>query len=396
MASRSRAWLDQPVDIVLASAVRGYIVGGRQIFAQVKGMSGRKQHFIPQSLLKGFARHGAGRKPQVVVYSHNRPSFVAATDGIGAQRSFYSEMDVEGRVETLDDRITKHETPLAEVLRDLRSKTDLEAVEGEQAAALVTHLVVRNDHFRKVAVAAGSTMFSSFERTMSDQAMAASLFGIDGAKPGKFLSEALRKMWFEHEPLLRAAGFTEEAFGQLAFQTAKRNFSSLHSQMLEPMRNAFSDVSSKVSGIAADSQIRALEQDLTPEKWIEKLRPYQWHVREIEKGCILPDCVAICIGSKGDSYPLMFSEDDPREFVVMPIAANKVLAGAAKDDRLPDNLNLALSRCSWDFFVADRGCEDLEMLRGHIRVHMQGYIDTLASQVIRETPSRLNYANPEE
>lgn len=359
-------------------------------------MSGRKQHFIPQSLLKGFAREGSGRKPQVAVYSHDRGSFIAATDGIGAEREFYSEVDADGKVDSLDDRITRHETPLADILRDLRSRKDLDAVDGEIAAALVTHLVVRNDHFRKVAIAAGATLFSGFEETLSDQAAAARLFGIDGSEPGKLFSDTMRKMWLEHEPMLRAAGFSEGAFNQFAFQMTKLNFPGLHSQMQEPMQKAFRDFSAKASGIAAGSQIRVLEQNLTPEKWIEKLEPYEWRIRDIEDSCILPDCVAICIGVNGESYPLIFSEDEPREFVVMPIASNRVLVGAAKGDRLPADLNAALARCSWDFFVADRTGDDLDQLHGHIRLHMQAYIDDLVGRVIRETALRLNEDDPME
>lgn len=351
-------------------------------------MSGRKQHFIPQSLLRGFAKSGKGKKPQVAVYPYAGSAFLAATDGIGAKRHFYSELDVEGMVETLDDRITKHETPLAEVLVDFRSRQDAEAVDGEKAAALVTHLVVRNDHFRKIAISAGATLFSGFEQTISDQNMAAKLLGVDGDKPGQLLSDSLNKLWDENGPLLAALGFDLNSFRQFAFQMAKNNFSKFHTDLLLPMKNALSDVSDRVTGIAADSQIRALEQDLTPEKWVEKLGQYDWNVRHITGGCILPDCVAICVDSEGDSYPLIFSEDGPREFVVMPIASDRVLVGAMNDDRLPSNLNFALARCSWDFFVACRKDVEFEQLTIEQRVHMQRYIDHMVERAINESTSR--------
>lgn len=353
-------------------------------------MSGRKQHFIPQSLLKGFAKAGAGKKLQVVVYPHGGPAFVAATDGIGAKRNFYSELDVEGMVETLDDRITQYETPMADVLLDLRAKNNLEDVANEQAAALVTHLIVRNDHFRKIAASAGTTLFAGLEDAVADQGVAAKMLGFDRNEPGKLFSDAIQKSWGESEPMLRALGFTRDEFEQFAFNTAKLNFSSLHSQMLEPMRNAFADVSDKVSGIAASSQVRALEQDIAPQKWIEKLSQYHWSVRDIEYGCILPDCIAICIATNGDSFPLIFSEDDAREFVVMPIASNRVLIGAAKEDLLPVDLNSAFARCSWDFFVANRRDDYLDQLGSEVRVHMQKYIDDKVTQIVGEAPARLN------
>ena len=64
-------------------------------------MSGRKQHFIPQSLLRGFGRVSKGTKIQVIVYTYERDIFTAATDGIAAEREFYSELDVKGTGETL-------------------------------------------------------------------------------------------------------------------------------------------------------------------------------------------------------------------------------------------------------------------------------------------------------
>jgi Protein of unknown function (DUF4238) len=373
------------VEIAIRNGKRHSGIASQKL-GTMKQMSGRKQHFIPQSLLKGFANNGSGKKLQVVVYPFGGNPFVAATDGIGAKRNFYSELDVEGEMETLDDEITKHESPLAEVLRELRSKDVRSDIDSVQASALVTHLVVRNDHFRKIAVSAVSTMFASFEDTISDQDTAARMFGLDGETPGKMFSDSLQELWDEHGAELRAAGLTQETFEDFAFQTTKSSFSELHSQMLAPMRTAFSDISEKASHIAADAQIRALEQDLTPEKWIEKLSRYRWHVQDIGQGCILPDCVAICIDSKGDSYPLIFSEDDPRQFVVMPLATNRVLVGAAKDDdRFPANLNFSLARCSWDFFVADSEGNQLDELSKEMRVHMQTYIDETVVQIVSDT-----------
>lgn len=104
-------------------------------------MSGRKQHFIPQSLLKGFGRTGKGDKVQVIVYSHDHGIFPAATEGVAAQREFYSKLAVEG--DTLDDKITAYETPLAETLSALRNLGDGEIADKQSASEFVTHLVVR-------------------------------------------------------------------------------------------------------------------------------------------------------------------------------------------------------------------------------------------------------------
>ena len=48
-------------------------------------MSGRKQHYIPQFFLRGFAESGKAKKAQVRVVTRER-NFIASTEGVAAQR----------------------------------------------------------------------------------------------------------------------------------------------------------------------------------------------------------------------------------------------------------------------------------------------------------------------
>src|SRR6185312_12605251 len=100
-------------------------------------MSGRNQHFIPQSLLRGFGVK-RGKKTYVVAYTFDRGVFAPPTDGIGAEGNFYSELDVDGGTETLDDKITDYEQRIPAVLEQLRQLSD--EADAALAAELVTHL----------------------------------------------------------------------------------------------------------------------------------------------------------------------------------------------------------------------------------------------------------------
>lgn len=347
-------------------------------------MSGRKQHFIPQSLLKGFATTSTGKKAQVVVYRFGGIDFVAATDGIGAERHFYSELDVGGNEETLDDKITDHETSISEILDALRSADDRQVVDSRDAAALVTHLVIRNDHFRKIAKQAGGSLFSGFQSAMADRDSAASLLGLDGDKPNDLFRKKMDEVWLEQGATLQAMGLSRDTLTAFAFNFAKQNFAQFHAQMLAPMERAFSDVSGRITEIAADSQIKALGQSLTPEKWLEKLEPYRWTIQDVGFDCLLPDCVAICFDTEGRSFPVGFADDEARECIVMPITSRRVLVGTANENRVPETLNFSLARCCWDFFVAAEKSEPMVALGGEIRVHMEAYIDDLAKAAIEE------------
>lgn len=65
-------------------------------------MSGSKQHYIPEFFLRGFGKQGRGKSIQVTVYTKDRRVFTTATDGVAAQRYFYSELPAEPGIETLD------------------------------------------------------------------------------------------------------------------------------------------------------------------------------------------------------------------------------------------------------------------------------------------------------
>ena len=71
-------------------------------------MAGRKQHYIPQLLQKGFTFSGAGKKPQLYQFSKNLKPFSSSTEGTGAMRDFYSNPIANGS-DVLDDLITEFE-----------------------------------------------------------------------------------------------------------------------------------------------------------------------------------------------------------------------------------------------------------------------------------------------
>ena len=68
-------------------------------------MAGRKQHFIPQALQRGFGV-AKGKKTQVYVFKKGQEPYHSSTEGVAAQRDFYSEPSAE---QSLDDKITTYE-----------------------------------------------------------------------------------------------------------------------------------------------------------------------------------------------------------------------------------------------------------------------------------------------
>lgn len=347
-------------------------------------VSGRKQHFIPQSLLKGFGREGKGENIQVNVYTYDRGVFTAGTDGVAAEREFYSRLAVESEAETLDDRITAYETPLARTLAALRGLGDNKAVDSEIAAEFVTHLVVRNDHLRKLMSTAGSALFGGFADAMVDKSQAKALLGLAGEEPSAMFAEQLEKTFVEYGALIKMTGMSQAQFADWAFAHSKANFSEFHAQMIGPFKQVFSESPGKVAETAADAHRRGLSQALSPKLRVEQMKSYEWRIVHSGYPLVLPDCVAVAFDRAGEAFPLMLAEREQVETICVPVSSNRLLVGSRGGKEVPNDLNAAFASCSWDFVVARDRAAELEALRDKIRTRTDAFITKGVEEILAE------------
>lgn len=350
-------------------------------------MSGSKQHFIPQSLLKAFGVR-RGKSTFVVAYTYHRGIFTPATDGIAAERHFYSELGVEGGDETLDDRITEYEAPLATVLSKLRSLGDGDSADPAEAAALVTHLAVRNDHFRKAVTSTGAKLVDIVANQFIDPDSARALLGLDSDVPQGPFAEQLKEAFDQYQPLIDMLGMDRATFDKWAFENIKSNFVAMHEETIGPITDAVAAMAEVLPNTAANAQRKALNDDLVPARRVEVMTTLAWRVVHSAELLILPDCVAIGFDANWNGLPLMVIDCDVLSVVAMPIASDRLLVGAdGTSPNLPEGLNATMAGCAWDFFVARDRTEKLEKLRGALRSlvapHLDEVIDDAVEEVLR-------------
>jgi len=371
---RQRACID--IDEFVQPALR-QLDDRRTAMRYCPPMSGSKQHFIPQSLLKGFGVK-RGKSTFVVAYTHDRGIFTPATDGIAAERHFYSELGVEGGDETLDDRITEHETPLATMLSKLRSLRDGARVDPGEAAAFVTHLAIRNDHFRKAITSAGARMMDLVADRFGAADSCRALLGIDNDHPQGLFAEQLKEAFDQYRPLIDMLGMDRETFDRWAFGRAKSSFATIHKEISGSISGAVMAISEALPGTAADAQRRALNEDLVPTKRVEALSALGWRVTHPSEPLILPDCVAVGFDRNGKGLPLMMIDREDLYSIVLPIASDRLLVGMVDETaKLTGDLNETMACCSWDFYVARDRTDEFEKLRGALRSLIAPYIDQI-------------------
>lgn len=348
-------------------------------------MSGRKQHFIPLCLLRGFGRSSGRSKTQVVVYSHDNGIFLASTDGIGAERNFCSEMSVEGGADTLDNKITVYESDLGEVLKRLRAASDWEPVAAADAANLVTHLAVRNGHLRNSASYGFQLMLEQLSRAFHDREVAAALLGISSDLPSSKLVEKCKEVWRNHSLELIPRGISEQQFQVIAHAFFKQNFSQLFELMCPLIQKVIMDLSHNCLDIAADSQRKSLDASLAPPRRVQLAQSMNWIVAHSVLPLVLPDCVSIGIDNRGIVRPLVFSESESTDTILMPVAADRLLIGYSSSPKVEwQELNEKFASCSWDFYVANQSDDQLKNLVPLLRASVNSIFGAAVREAIEE------------
>ena len=347
-------------------------------------MSGRKQHFIPQSLLRGFGL-SKGKNTCVVAYTHDRGIFTPGTDGIGAEREFYSELDVEGTGETLDDKITHYEQNFPTILAQLRALDDGAPADTKAAAEFVTHLVVRNDHFRKTVTTGTEHLVEGMTEAFTDENQAKALLGLNSERPSDTFTVEFAKLWAQLGPELAKRGLSEEQFHALAFGAVKSEFPAFFAETVGPLKEMFGKMVEQVPEVAANAQRSSLADGLSPPKRVEALSQFEWKVVHPATSVVLPDCVAVAVDVDGEVYPLMLAETEKVHTIYMPLSADRLLVGTQGERIEPSaGINEAFAACSWDFFIARDRTPELEHCQTLLRKRASQFLVGTIEEVIEE------------
>ena len=364
-------------------------------------MAGRKQHYIPQSLLKGFEASRSGKKSQVVVYKQGTVPFVTSTEGIAAQRDFYSTPSAE-ETDTLDDLITNFESErFNPILSALRSKRN-EEVEREQAATAVVHLTFRTAHLRGAFAKFVQGFITHFDFVLQDLEAVRDFFGIDSPLSDSNLAQKITR---EFDSLPFAAFSTKDKvlLDKLVRFRVREKFDELILDAKPLFRNYLLGMEQSIPTAIEKSHMEALERALVPESRVAALMKLRWQVISLleSRHFVLPDCLAIAgmNNSVEGMQPYTMSSDDEVALIAMPISSTQVLIGSRDDVQIdPLLLNLEFAKCSLEFFVSSRKDHHTDRIAKEIGVKIAAMI---ASQVKDEMPlsilgNELESQNPQE
>jgi hypothetical protein len=334
-------------------------------------MSGRKQHHIPQSVLRGFETPSKGRTKKVWVFSKER-KFKSPTADVAAERHFYSELSNDGS-RTLDDLITDYEQSFGAQLTRLRRLSVGDVADSFTAAEVVAHLTIRNAHLRRSFVGGARLLAERATEVFCNESNLRAMLGVDGRQ----FPDSIAVKIDEHlasDPRYAATGLPRDLLHKIGFMVMKENFGRFVANHLPYMKLALDQFAEQAPEHLRIGHNKALAQGLAPDVRTAALSALHWSVRAApQSGAILPDCVALGIEGDGRPQPLIMADLDKVSLVFIPLTPDRVLVGSRAGVASPKlaEFNSHAAMCSHDFFVSSRDGADRDELMAVVGARAQ-------------------------
>ncbi len=342
-------------------------------------MAGRKQHYIPQHLLRGFEASRSGKKSQVVVFKRGVLPYTSATEGVAAQRDFYSPPG-DGESDTLDDVITRFESECFNPFLDrARAASDGELIDADTAATAVVHLTVRAAHLRGSFAQFTQRFITKFGNLLDDRNQLREFMEVDSNDPDSRLSTEI-KQTLDELGLTSLSPKDRSLLERLVRFRFREKFDLGVPSLIPSIRDQLSAIHGALPEMLERGHLHALQKSLVPENHVNALKRLQWRVISVKSlaHLLLPDCVAIAADDSGKMHPYAMRSDEEITLVAMPINTKKVLVGSVSLE-LPDmsDLNTNFAKCSLEFFVGSAKDSCVEALTPHIGEAIKDITDGL-------------------
>lgn len=347
-------------------------------------MTGKRQHYIPRLLLRGFASSAKGRFPQTIVHHKDRRLFRVPVEGIGVESYFYSSGDVSSDPVDVDQKITEYEQEIAPIINDYRSTLVNVTVERNIAAEIAVHFAIRTNHIRRSFASTTEDIAIDLERRLTSPAFVRKYLKVDDPSPSKILRDQIRDGIRQEKSRRGLARIDQGAFEREALRLVRQDFEKMWLQQSPMLSHLFHHIREKTSKIVQISHNRALAKSLSPEARKRSLINFSWSIFiQQENSVLLSDGIALALTKSGKRLPLFFTDDDDVVAVEVPISHDRILVGYSSDygrDYVPATPD-EVAGCSWDYFVSRSEIKNVDELLNKIGGTITDHLDDIRTQL---------------
>lgn len=310
-------------------------------------MSGKRQHYLPQFLQRGFA-HGRAAKGLFTWVHRKDAVFETNITNSGAEGRFYDK----GEDRTVDELITGAEEKFGALVERART-LPFGTVPPEGWPEFIAHLEVRGRHLRRVLL-----MTSDFlVRLMIEQMSNTEEFGRFIERRLKSKPELIDEVVLQQAREMKAP---RSMFPEL-IRRCRANIPAMMPQikaqilpaMVEQLRGEFP---SRVLEQVRDGHIDALKgADAAPEIRVRRYSEFAFSTVKVENAdLILGDCAVLFQTESARTWKPLVDNTDRLKAVLLPLESNRLLVGRIGDTPLDlGSVNGLIARASMEFFISN-------------------------------------------
>lgn len=321
-------------------------------------MAGRRQHYIPQFLQRGFLDDPDHTAKRTWLHRRESKARLVGTKDIGVGENFYSKIRTDGS-KTLDDLISEIEIELLVDFSALKSAPVNTPIDPKIAARLTTHLMLRTAHVRSLFEQGAAKVFNAATPLFTDPEIVRNHINVDNFADATNFKKIIEET-LENTPL-DSLSIPRPLARRFVSFLARENFNAFFETSAPLIAQQLENFSTEISNHVRDAHNKALEtRDQT--QWEKRLAEFNWSTQEV-KGAILPDCVVLAREQGQELTPLLLTGRKNIELVILPLAHDRLLIGRKGTNELIDlkALNAESASCCDRFFISHRPEEGMNL-----------------------------------
>lgn len=339
-------------------------------------MAGKRQHYIPQLLQRGFLAESPEEAERTWLHRRDSVARLVGIRDIGVEDWFYSRKSADG-VPTLDDAITEYERGLSQRVRLLRNVPIGSLLGSKSAAETIVHLVFRTAHLREIMSAGMTGIKREIEALFTDPVRLGGMMGLTGPGVANPVMTAIQNTAAEFVPAGIPSAFSE----RLLLAMMREQGDQLVAQFMATLGPLLPNLLSGLAGKIRDAHNKIIAKPLEDHGWVKALATFDWKI-EAAEDLILPDSIALARERNGVMAPLLFTNGEDVEVVAMPVASDRMLVGLRGAGSFDlSRFNEAAAAASENFFIAARSFDGLSTSIGS---RMSKEIDETIADAMRE------------
>ena len=312
-------------------------------------MSGRRHHYLPRFLLKGFASRLERDEAYTWVFRKNRNPFEPNIDNIAVQRDFYGE---PGQA-IADEQITSDENKFfSPLLDDLRSTNLVSSKDYPLVTDLVLNLANRTNHLRESFQGMIDLIMRSVSIQYQDPEIIRNLFNKEAPKYTPEIMKFLNVRHIDDQ--------TKRKIYNLLMEKLLTQFESQVPQLQDTMNQFYQYMQGRLPSIIQDGQNRGLAKLASPYERSKKLADLKWYVHTAEDNSfILGDIGPIAYDEDEDVCRTLIQEMNPK-IIYLPISHNRILIGSVQENPeypSPEAPNVHIAGISREFFISSQNTQ---------------------------------------